>query len=82
MEENEATEQEQPTEQQSEEKPFAEMLQEIKAEHKQQIAEMEVKHKAELKERDSIIKQLIKGENVSHETFIDRLNAKRNFKKW
>lgn len=57
----------------------------IRKEYEMRIAEMEAKHAAAIADRDTIIQQLISGnqsENGSSETFIDRINEKRNFKKW
>ena len=57
----------------------------IRKEYEMRIAEMEAKHAAAIADRDEIIQQLISGnpaENVSRETFADRINNKRIFKKW
>ena len=57
----------------------------IREEYENRIAEMEAKHAAAIADRDAIIQQLISGNqsgNGSSETFIDRINEKRNFKKW
>lgn len=57
----------------------------IHEEYEMRIAEMEAKHVAAIADRDAIIQQLISGNqsgNGSSETFIDRINEKRNFKKW
>lgn len=57
----------------------------IRKEYETCIAEMEAKHAADIADRDAIIQQLISGNqsgNGSSETFIDRINEKRNFKKW
>lgn len=57
----------------------------IREEYEMRIAEMEAKHAAAIADRDAIIQQLISGNqsgNGSSETFIDRINEKRNFKKW
>lgn len=57
----------------------------IRKEYEMRIVEMEAKHVAAIADRDAIIQQLISGNqsgNGSSETFIDRINEKRNFKKW
>ena len=57
----------------------------IREEYEMRIAEMEAKHAAAIDDRDAIIQQLISGNppgNVSRETFVDKINEKRNFKKW
>lgn len=54
-------------------------------EYETRIAEMEAKHVAAIADRDTIIQQLISGNpsgNASHETFVDKINGKRTFKKW
>ena len=61
------------------------LVNKIRNEYEMRIAEMEAKHAAAIADRDEIIKQLISGnpaENVSRETIADRINNKRNFKKW
>ena len=57
----------------------------IREECEMRIAEMEAKHAAAIADRDAIIQQLISGNpsgNVSRETFVDKINEKRTFKKW
>ena len=57
----------------------------IREEYEMRIAEMEAKHVAAIADRDAIIQQLISGNqsgNGSSETFIDKINDKRIFKKW
>ena len=57
----------------------------IREEYEMRIAEMESKHAAAIADRDAIIQQLISGNplgNVSRETFVDKINEKRTFKKW
>ena len=57
----------------------------IREEYENRIAEIEAKHAAAIADRDAIIQQLISGNqpgNGSSETFIDKINEKRNFKKW
>lgn len=57
----------------------------IREEYETRIAEMEAKHAAAIADRDAIIQQLISGNpsgNASPETFVDKINGKRTFKKW
>ena len=57
----------------------------IREEYENRIAEIEAKCAAAIADRDAIIQQLISGNqsgNGSSETFIGRINEKRNFKKW
>lgn len=71
-----------------EEKPegaLPDLVSKIREEYEIRIAEMEAKHAAAIADRDTIIQQLISGNptgNVSRETFADKINEKRNFKKW
>ena len=61
------------------------IVQKLREEYEKRIAELEAKHAADIADRDAIIQQLISGNpssNVSRETFIDKINDKRNFKKW
>lgn len=54
-------------------------------EYETRIAEMEAKHAAAIADRDAIIQQLISGNpsgNASRESFVDKINGKRTFKKW
>ena len=57
----------------------------IREEYEMRIAEMEAKHAAAIADRDAIIQQLISGNpsgKISSETFVDKINEKRNIKKW
>ena len=57
----------------------------IREQYEMRIAEMESRHAAAIADRDAIIQQLISGNpsgNVSRETFVDKINDKRIFKKW
>ena len=57
----------------------------VREEYEKRIAELEAKHAAAIADRDVIIQQLISGSqsgNGLSETFIDKINEKRNFKKW
>ncbi len=55
----------------------------IKKEYEEKIASINEKNKKELQKRDNLIKQLIAGEKEEETPSIaDKINAKRQFKKW
>ena len=58
----------------------------IRGEYENRIAHMEAKHAAAIADRDEIIAQLIGGNNQDSDAtripFVERLNNKRNYKKW
>ena len=57
----------------------------IKKEYEQQIDLLKKQHVAEIEERDNIIKQIIGATAERHEpsaSFVNKINEKRNFKKW
>lgn len=61
------------------------LVEKIRVEYEKRIAEMEARHAVAIADRDAIIQQLISGNpsgTVSRETVVDRINEKRNFKKW
>ena len=61
------------------------LVKKLREDYDMRIAEMEAKHAAAIADRDTIIQQLISGNpsaNVSRETFADKINSKRTFKKW
>ena len=61
------------------------LVNKVREEYEMRITEMEAKHAAAIADRDAIIQQLISGNpsgNVSRETFVDKINEKRTFKKW
>lgn len=61
------------------------LVNKIREEYEMRIAEMEAKHVAAIADRDAIIQQLISGNssgNVSRDTFVNKINDKRTFKKW
>ena len=61
------------------------LVNKLREEYEMRMAEMEAKHAAAIADRDAIIQQLISGNpsgNVSRETFVDKINEKRTFKKW
>ena len=61
------------------------LVNKIREEYEMRIAEMEAKYAAAIADRDAIIQQLISGNpsgNVMRDTFVDKINEKRNIKKW
>lgn len=69
--------------------PEAEALPDIvlnlKADYEAKIADLETRHAAEIADRDQIIQQLITtpaGAGTPRASFVDRINHKRDFKKW
>lgn len=79
-------EEKQEPELQEEEKPetIPELVLKIKAEYDDKIAELETKHAAAIADRDAIIQQLISGKQDAGQSysFVDKINGKRNYKKW
>ena len=58
----------------------------IREEYETRIDAITERHIAEIKERDEIIAQLIggnkQGSDATRTPFVERLNNKRNYKKW
>ena len=63
-----------------------EIVSRIRSEYEAKIDTITERHIAEIKERDEIIAQLIGGNNqdsgATRTPFVERLNNKRNYKKW
>ena len=62
-----------------------ELVLKIKEEYDEKIAELETKHAAAIADRDAIIQQLISGgkqDAGQSYSFVDKINGKRNYKKW
>lgn len=68
---------------------FAEQFNEIKKTYEEKLTAQKADFDRQIKERDEVIKQLIKGEPAimpkglapeEHESYIDKINAKRVFK--
>lgn len=67
------------------EESLPDLVNKIREEYEMRIAETEAKHAAAIADRDAIIQQLISGssaEKVTRESFVDKINAKRIFRKW
>lgn len=68
---------------QEEENKLENLVISIKKEYEEKIASINEKNKKELQKRDNLIKQLIAGEKEEEKPSIaDKINAKRQFKKW
>ena len=74
------------TEEAIQEEALPEIVSRIRSEYETRIDAITKRHIAEIKERDEIIAQLIGGNNqdsdATHIPFVERLNNKRNYKKW
>ena len=70
----------------TQEEALPEIVSRIRAEYEAKIDAITERHIAEIKERDEIIAQLIGGNNQDSDAtripFVERLNNKRNYKKW
>ena len=70
----------------TQEEALPEIVSRIRSEYEAKIDTITERHNAEIKERDEIIAQLIGGNNqdsnATRTTFVERLNNKRNYKKW
>lgn len=77
-------EEEEVIEEKTEEPSLPDIVADIKAEYEAKLSDQAAKHAAELKDRDDIIKQLIggAGSETHTESFVDKINSKRNYKKW
>ena len=74
------------TEEAMQEEALPEIVNRIRSEYETRIDAITERHIAEIKERDEIIAQLIGGNNqdsdATRTSFVERLNNKRNYKKW
>lgn len=70
----------------TQEEALPEIVSRIRSEYEAKIDTITERHNAEIKERDEIIAQLIGGNNQDSDAtripFVERLNNKRNYKKW
>lgn len=57
---------------------------ELKEQHDNEIKALKDAYGKEIAERDNVIKQLLSDSNTAttHDAIIDKINQKRNFKKW
>lgn len=59
------------------------LIDEIRKKYEEKIAKLSEAHNKELAERDTVIKQLLTDDDqVVEETIADKINKKRNYKKW
>lgn len=83
LEEKKPEEQEKQEEEKQEETEYKDLILEIQQEYMAKIQSIVEKNKKELEKRDNLIKQLIAGEKDEETPSIaDKINAKRQFKKW
>ena len=55
----------------------------IKTQYENKIEALKDAYGKQIAERDSVIKQLLNGENTAKpETIVDKINKTRNYKKW
>lgn len=81
--ENKTEEQEKQEEEKQEETEYKDLILEIQQEYMAKIQSIVEKNKKELAKRDNLIKQLIAGEKDEETPSIaDKINARRQFKKW
>lgn len=82
-EEQEKQEEEKQEEEKQEETEYKDLILEIQQEYMAKIQSIVEKNKKELAKRDNLIKQLIAGEKEEEtSTIADKINARRQFKKW
>lgn len=83
LEEKKPEEQEKQEEEKQEETEYKDLILEIQQEYMAKIQAIVEKNKKELAKRDDLIKQLIAGEKDEEKNSIaDKINARRQFKKW
>lgn len=83
LEEKKPEEQEKQEEEKQEETDYKDLILEIQQEYMAKIQSIVEKNKKELAKRDNLIKQLIAGEKDEETPSIaDKINARRQFKKW
>lgn len=83
LEEKKPEEQEKQEEEKQEETEYKDLILEIQQEYMAKIQSIVEKNKKELAKRDDLIKQLIAGEKDEETPSIaDKINARRQFKKW
>lgn len=71
-------------EEQTDSNSVSALVEAVRSEYEHKISTLKEKHKNELAERDKIILQIIDGapKQEQSNTILEKLNAKRNFKKW
>lgn len=65
---------------------LADVVLDIKREYEERILDINKKHSEEMRQRDDLIRQLIREGASTEESkkpnFIEKINNERNFKKW
>ena len=72
-------------EDQPNEKTESDLIADVKASYEERIAQIKAEYDARLKERDKVIKQLIKEEKDNPpptDGIVEKINSRRNYKKW
>ena len=94
MEENEVTTEyeatdieivEQPQPEPEQEEQLSTLLEDVKQQYETRLTEMVAKKDREIAERDNVIKQLLDDNSktaVIEPSIADKINSKRNYKKW
>lgn len=73
---------EKPKEQKQDEN-LTRIVTDIKTQYENKIEALKDAYGKQIAERDSVIKQLLNGENTAKpETIVDKINKTRNYKKW
>lgn len=84
-EEKTITDPEEKPEEKKEEQPESDLIADVKASYEEKIAQIKAEYDARLKERDKVIKQLIKDEKDNPpptDGIVEKVNSRRNYKKW
>ena len=85
-EQTEQTEIEQPKQATDEEQKesLSDIVNRLKEQYEYRIVQMEKKHTKDIEERDNLIAQLLDDtkESSTYQSVSDRINQKRNYKKW
>lgn len=76
------TKQEEPKKEEQNEN-LTRIVTDIKTQYENKIEALKDAYGKQIAERDSVIKQLLNGENTAKpETIVDKINKTRNYKKW
>ena len=82
---NPEEQQEEKAEEQQEEQTESDLIASVKASYEEKIATIKAEYDARLKERDKVIKQLIKEETDNPpptDGIVEKINSRRIYKKW
>lgn len=85
LEQPQEQEQSEQPEQKEEQANLSSLIDEVKQQYETKLTEMVAKKDREIAERDNVIKQLIDQEDktaVFEKSIADKINEKRNYKKW